>query len=90
MSLAVQTDVPAKSRVVGNDHFCDTSVIQQKGLPKDQHPIKKGEIPLYHRSGNKPLDSTTLAKSESNLWVKSGNPWLSKLNFLVKVSRTCG
>ena len=36
-----------------------TSVIQQKGPPKDYPPYKEG-IPLYHRSGEKTLDPTTL------------------------------
>ena len=36
-----------------------TSVIQQKGLPKDYFVHIKG-ISLYHRSGEKPLDPTTL------------------------------
>ena len=42
--------------VVGNDHFCDTAKRASQRLT----PHIKGEIPLYHRSGNKPLDSTTL------------------------------
>ena len=42
-------------RVVGNDHFCDTTKRVSQRLP----PHKQGEIPLYHRSGNTPLDSTT-------------------------------
>ena len=33
-----------------------------EGLSKDEPPRKKGEIPLYHRSGDKPLDPTTLPR----------------------------
>ena len=41
---------------MGNDHFCDTT----KRASQRQTPLIKGEIPLYHRSGEKPLDPTTL------------------------------
>ena len=44
------------NRVVGNDHFCDTTERVSQRLT----PHIKGEIPLYHRSGAKPLDPTTL------------------------------
>ena len=37
-----------------------TSVIQQKRASQRLTPHIKGEIPLYHRSGDKPLDPTTL------------------------------
>ena len=37
------------------------SVIQEEGPPKTT-PCKEG-IPLYHRSGDKPLDPTTLVKT---------------------------
>ena len=40
-----------------------TSVIQQKGIlqiPKDAFVEKKRGIPLGHRSGEKPLDPTSL------------------------------
>ena len=43
---------------MGNDHFCDTT----EKVPKT-NPDIKGEIPLYHRSGDKPLDLTTLKSS---------------------------
>ena len=36
-----------------------TSVAQDKGLPKTTPPFQPG-ISLYHRSGDKPLDPTTL------------------------------
>ena len=48
-----------------------TSVIQQKGLPKTNPPYRKGEIPLYHRSREKPLDPTTL----SSLFQYPGLHW---------------
>ena len=32
----------------------------KKGLPQTNHPYNEG-IPLYHRSGDKPLDPTTQA-----------------------------
>ena len=38
-------------RVVGNDHFCDTTKRASQRLT----PHIQGEIPLCHRSGNKPL-----------------------------------
>ena len=41
---------------MGNDHFCDTTKRASQRLT----PRIKGEIPLYHRSGVKPLDPTTL------------------------------
>ena len=41
-----------------------TSVMQQKGASQRLPPNIKGEIPLYHRSGEKPLDPTTLVKIE--------------------------
>ena len=41
-------------RAVGNDHFCDTAKRASQRLT----PHIQGETPLYHRSGNKPLDST--------------------------------
>ena len=44
-----------------------TSVIQQKGFPKTNPPYKKGEIPLYHRSGEKPLDPTTLVLKDTEI-----------------------
>ena len=37
-------------------NFCDTAKRASQRLT----PHITGEIPLYHRSGNKPLDSTTL------------------------------
>ena len=43
-------------RVVGNDHFCDTTKRASQRLT----PHIQGEIPLYHRSGLKPLDPATL------------------------------
>ena len=39
-----------KNRVVGNDHFCDTTKRASQRLT----PHIQGEIPLYHRSGNIP------------------------------------
>ena len=48
----------AKDRAVGNDHFYDTTKRVSQRLPP---PFKQG-IPLYHRSGDKPLDPATLAK----------------------------
>ena len=55
--------------VVGNDHFCDTA----KKASQRLIPHIKGEIPLYHRRANKPLDSTTLVKNRylSFVW----EPW---------------
>ena len=51
---------PCKNRVVGNGiHFCDTTKRASQRLT----PHIKGDIPLYHRSGNKTLDSTTLCKN---------------------------
>ena len=59
------------TRVVGNDHFCDTT----KRASQRQTPHIQAEIPLYHRSGNKPLDSTTLLRpvlGTTSLWRSSG------------------
>ena len=42
-----------------------TSVIPQKGLPKDY--LVNIKIPLYHRSGEKPLDPTTLLSAVGEL-----------------------
>ena len=48
-----------------------TSVIQQNRLSKDEfdHRSRKG-IPLYHRSGKKPLDPTPLPRCDvaPNTW----------------------
>ena len=54
------------SRAVGNDHFCDTTKMASQRLT----PHIKGEIPLYHRSGEKPLDPTTLLFSLQLLYFK--------------------
>ena len=40
------------TRAVGNDHFCDTTERASQRLFSSY----KGGIPLYHRSGEKPLD----------------------------------
>ena len=51
---------------MGNDHFCDTTKRASQRLT----PHIQGEIPLYHRSGNKPLDSTTLVKTNGiSFWA---------------------
>ena len=51
---------------VGNGtHFCDAT---KRHSPR-QTPYKKGAIPLYHRSGDEPLDPTTLVKSR----IRGGN-----------------
>ena len=49
-----------QSRAVGNDHFCDTT--KGPGAQRLPPPFKQ-MIPLYHRSGDKPLDPTTLVQS---------------------------
>ena len=55
-------------RMKGWTHFLrvmetlGTSVIQQKGPFKDSPHVKR-EIPLYHRSGDKPLDPTSLTET---------------------------
>ena len=62
-----------KFRAVGNDHFCDTTKRASQRLTLHI----KGEIPLYHRSGDKPLDPTTLHKFETMVetivWYLQGN-----------------
>ena len=50
------TKTRVANRAVGNDHFCDTTKRASQKLTTHI----KGEIPLYHRSGDKPLDLTTL------------------------------
>ena len=45
-----------------NDHFCDTTKRASQRLTR---PYQQG-IPLYHRSGDKPLDATTLLWSDSD------------------------
>ena len=55
------------NRAVGNGiHFCDTTKRASQRLT----PHIKGEIPLYHRSGEKPLDPTTLIINESTASVQ--------------------
>ena len=49
-----------RDRAVGNDHFCDTTKRASQRLT----PHIKGEIALYHRSGDKPLDATTLIRED--------------------------
>ena len=46
-------------RTVANGIHCDTT---EKDSPRLPHV--KGEIPLYHRSGDKPLDPITLVQLE--------------------------
>ena len=53
-------------RAVGNDHFYDTTKRASLRLTS----YLKGEIPLYHRSGDKPLDPTTLLLGGSLCWVQ--------------------
>ena len=64
-------------RVVGNDHFCDTTKRASQRLT----PHIQGEIPLYHRSGNKPLDSTTLGFGDyvQNTSARKGVAQLAEL-----------
>ena len=50
------------NRDVGKDHLCDTT----ERLPKT-NPHIKGEMPLYHRNVDKPLDPTTLIYNNSAL-----------------------
>ena len=53
----------AWNRAVGNGiHFCDTTERAFQRLF-----IERG-IPWYHRSGEKPLDPTTLAWNDSISW----------------------
>ena len=48
---------PLKSRTVANENFCDTTERASQRLT----PARiKGEILLHHRSGDRPLDPTTL------------------------------
>ena len=52
-----------EKRAVGNGiNFCDTT---KKSLPKTNPPYKRG-IFLYHRSGDKPLDPTTLLMNKAS------------------------
>ena len=51
-----------------------TSVIQEKGPPKTTPPCKEG-IPLYHRSGDKPLDPTTLFLEPQPCFICSFRPF---------------
>ena len=50
---------------MGNDHFCDT----KKRVSQRLIFNIKGEIPLYHRSGEKPLDPTTLDYRDVGLGI---------------------
>ena len=49
-----------------------TSVIQQKGPnPKDYSLRIKGDSQKYHRSGDNPLDPTTLALTTTAMWLNA-------------------
>ena len=52
--------LPFKQRAWTGLWGMTTSVIQRKGLSKDYIVFIERGIPLYHRSGEKPLDPTTL------------------------------
>ena len=56
-------------RTVGNDHFCDTTEMDSPRL----NPPCKGGDPLYHRSGDEPLDPTTLV-SDVSQYAIGGHP----------------
>ena len=55
--LAVGANRQPQNRAVGNGtHFCDTTRRASQRLTLQIN----GEIPLHHRSGDNPLDPTTL------------------------------
>ena len=89
----------------GRSPSMTTSVIQQKRLPKDYCVHIKGDsrIPLYHRSGEKPLDPTTLATKvwQSHFPERRGGPadsrnrslglwWNRSRIFCVGMTLRCG